>query len=166
MKILKKSRPVTASTYMQFQDLNGRPHKFLLDFNDPSFLYDMFDETLGQDFTNQFKAELEYWLDTTVGDMQRSYEGLQYDVANNADTVKCSLEEVMDQFNETDEILRDMNDYYLSSDSVAFDPDEVYDKLKSVMNSMEQLKLFIQGAQREVDRMYNRFDIERSADSN
>lgn len=71
MRKLRKSRygmsnkryPVNASTAISFEGLDGRTHRVNLDFDDPRHLYDFFDETLGRDFTNQFKAELDFWRD-------------------------------------------------------------------------------------------------------
>ena len=66
----KRKYPVTASTAITFDDLNGRRHRVNLDFDNPVHLYDFFDEVLGVDFTNQFKNELDWWLECVEEDVE------------------------------------------------------------------------------------------------
>lgn len=66
----KRKYPVTASTAITFDDLDGRRHRVNLDFDNPAHLYDFFDEVLGVDFTNQFKSELDWWLECVKEDAE------------------------------------------------------------------------------------------------
>ena len=140
--VSKKRYPVNASTAISFEGLDGRTHRVNLDFDDPRHLYDFFDETLGRDFTDQFKDELNRWTEFLHEDIQGEYGDLIYKIDDCNSGVHLSIEDAIYALDE-------LNTELKLIDAQEADPGIMDESIRIA----KQLKLLLDSAMKDCERL-------------
>ena len=129
-----------------YYEADGRRKTFYLDFDDPSYLYDFFDDTLGRDFTNQFKSEFEYWKDAVVSDAEAEVNVLKFDTEDFTSQIEFDVSEIRD-------IVKELKTQLSSK---AFSGGEVEELAGGVYDEVKRIGMFLDSIDRSIRNIYTK----------